>query len=197
MTMTDPDISQAQRSALRDALGEAAFALLAAQPDVVAALATLRERHQALWALEDRARSQRATEREITEIKRGIDGENGARHKLIDRADRALASATTAVPAAGARRSSETAGELCDRLIILGLKIANTGKLAQDPGLPAAERERCAQNLQRMTDWRAHLHACLNDLLADLARGAVVLPPRSEFKLYNEKLLNPVTRTEG
>lgn len=197
MNMTQVSSLEDRLGGLRDALGERAFAQLSAKPAVLAELAALRERHQALWVLEDRARSQRATDREITEVKRGIDAENGARHKTIDRVDQALASALTAVPADGARLSSETVGELCDRLIILGLKVANTTKLAGDQGLPAAERDRCAENLKRQGMWRAHLQACLDALLHDLERGGVVLPPRSEFKLYNEKLLNPVTRGEG
>jgi hypothetical protein len=196
--MTDTTTSELQLNGLRAALGATAFAFLQQRSGALTALATLRERHQALWALEDRARSKLATDHEITTVKRGIDAENGARHKTIDLVDQALAAAAVpASPIAGARRSSETIGELCDRLIILGLKLANMEKLASDAGLPAAERDRCAQNLQRQTVWRGHLHACLEQLLEDAAKGAVVLPPRSEFKLYNEKMLNPVTRGES
>lgn len=184
---------QGNVEALREALGAEATCQLEASPELLSGLLQLRATHRQLWDLEDNARSTTADDAAIARIKRAIDRANGARHQLIDRND-ALIARPTAQPAA--RQASETVCELADRLIILSLKVTATARLSSDPSLPASEHERCSARLEQLQRWRQHLQRCLAQLLDELARGLVLIPPRQEFKLYNEPMLNPITRAE-
>lgn len=151
------------------------------------------ETHRELWALEDRARSRAADDTEIATVKRAIDVANGRRHNIIASIDEGFRLAS----AVEGRRYSETPGELCDRLIILDLKITNTTRKQYDATLPDETRRMCIHKTAELTRWRAHLLACLEGLLDDVERGVAVLPPRAEIKLYNDKQLNPVTHGES
>jgi hypothetical protein len=130
-------------------------------------------------------------------VKRAIDRENARRHRLIDAVDAALCATAAPYRPAAQRCYSETLGELCDRLLILDLKIGNLQRLALDAELPPAESARCRDHHQHQTRWRLHLQQCLAQQLADHRSGRALLAPRAEFKLYNEPLLNPVTRGEA
>jgi hypothetical protein len=169
----------------------AQLAQLGAKLELLDALATV---HRTLWDLEDLARSRQASFEEITQVKRAIDTHNGQRHALIDGFD---ASFSPPSPSDTALLSSETVGELSDRLIILGLKIHNTRVQLADPSLPVEAVERCRAALGRLQRWQAHLLQCLSNLVRAVAAGTVILPPRREFKLYNDPVLNPVVRREA
>jgi len=148
--------------------------------------------HGDQWALEDRARSRLASPNDVADLKRAIDASNGRRHSLIADIDAPYHNASQE----NGTRYSETPGELCDRLIILDLKLQQTTLHQYDAGLPDDLRRVCILKVEELTDWRNHLSACLDALLEDVARGNALLPPRSELKLYNHALLNPVTRAE-
>ena len=178
------------------ALGEANWHVITRRTGASEVLSELRAAHERLWALEDCARSTSAGDAEIARGKRAIDRANGRRHRLIDALDAALNAGVAHHRAPAQRCYSETLGELCDRLLILDLKIANLQRLAHDVDLPAAESERCGDRHAHQRRWRAHLQQCLAEQLADHGTGRALLAPRAEFKLYNEPLLNPVTRSE-
>lgn len=185
---------------MRAALGADAHARLGVTSAGLATLAQLCDTHAALWALEDQARSGRASAEQIAEVKRGIDRLNGARHGLIDRFDGELIASLAPRAAGGAGAAamvySETPGELGDRLIILTLKITHARATADDPSIAADVREACAQRLVGLTAWKAHLEGCLGALLEDLLAGRARCPPRAEFKMYNDPRFNPVLRAE-
>ena len=185
------------KATLLRALGDANWDGISRRVGASEVLSDLRAAHEQLWALEDCARSTSADDTEIARVKRAIDRENGRRHRLIDAVDAALNAAVAPYRPATQRSYSETLGELCDRLLILDLKIANLQRLARDAALPAAESARCGERHAHQTRWRAHLQQCLSEQLADHGTGRARLAPRAEFKLYNEPLLNPVTRAEG
>jgi hypothetical protein len=185
------------QTSLRRALGEANWLGLSARTGTSEALGELRAGHERLWALEDCARSTSADDGEIARVKRAIDRENARRHRLIDAVDAALSATASPYRPSAQRCYSETLGELCDRLLILDLKIGNLQRLALDVELPAAESTCCRERLAHQTKWRLHLQQCLAEQLADHRTGRAVLAPRAEFKLYNEPLLNPVTRGEA
>src|SRR4051812_15216451 len=79
----------------------------------------LQRLHQAQWELEDETRMTDATPGAIAAGKGRIDVCNAIRHRLIDAMDAAVKGNTVCTKA---RLYSETVGELCDRLLILGLK---------------------------------------------------------------------------
>jgi Protein of unknown function (DUF4254) len=186
-----------RQTVLLRALGEANLHGLAARTGACEALAELRSAHERLWDLEDCARSTSAGDAEIARVKRAIDRENALRHRLIDAADCALGASDARHRPAAQRSYSETIGELCDRLLILDLKIANLQQLALDPELPRADSARCRDRQLHQSKWRLHLQQCLAQQLADHHSGRALLAPRAEFKLYNDPLLNPITRREG
>ncbi len=185
------------KTTLLRALGDANWHGISRRTGASEVLSDLRATHEQLWALEDCARSTSADDAEIARVKRAIDRENGRRHRLIDALDAAMNAAVAPYRPATQRFYSETLGELCDRLLILDLKIGNLQRLAHDPALPAGESARCSERHAHQTRWRAHLQQCLSEQLADHGTGRARLAPRAEFKLYNEPLLNPVTRAEG
>ena len=150
--------------------------------------------HRRLWDLEDLARSRVASAETIRDTKRAIDEENAARHVCIDRFD---ASGRLPVMRSGAVPFSETFGELCDRLLIVALKVERTVALARDEGLSADERARCARSLAGLLAWQRHLQGCLRHQGEAAQAGLALLPPRAEHKLYNQKRLNPITRDEA
>lgn len=156
-------------------------------------VSALADTHRALWNLEDQARSSTADDATIAKVKRAIDAANGQRHHIIADIDAGFRLAS----APEGRRYSETPGELCDRLIILDLKISSTTRKQYDATLPDDTRRMCIAKVAELTRWRAHLTGCLETLLDDVDRGVAVLPPRAEIKLYNDKMLNPVTRAES
>jgi hypothetical protein len=181
---------------LADIFGARAAVHLGKRGETRALVTLLDGCHRALWALEDQARSRLADDQEIAETKRRIDRQNGERHHLIDRIDREFI--PPGPPRTGGLRAySETIGELCDRLLIVNLKMQNLDRLRGDMQLALADRESCADQLERFRGWQAHLQMCLAATLSDLRDGTAWLPPRAERKLYNEARLNPVTRAEG
>lgn len=195
MIAADPETTTEQRTL------HAAFAgpmLRALSLDVLERLERLRapfellhelhDIHGTLWALEDSARGADAT----IDVKRRIDVHNGRRHEIIDRMSAHFHAAAS--PPTTGRTYSETPGELCDRLLIIDLKIEHGARLHADAGLPDNVRRLCISKTTGMRAWRRHLQAHLVEMLDDLEAGRARLPPRSEFKMYNDPLLNPVLR---
>lgn len=157
------------------------------------ALFELRNTHQNLWDKEDEARSKLATDEQIAVVKRRIDVLNGNRHKLIEKFDRHFYKTP---PAEANVYYSETPGELSDRLIILNLKIRNSKLLQNSADLGEEHRCECIKKVEKLTRWSEHLKLILQNMLIDFKYGRAMLPPRSEFKMYNQTELNPVTRGE-
>ena len=150
--------------------------------------------HCSQWALEDQTRSTRAEDTQIARCKRKIDRHNSRRHELIDAFD---VTCCYPSPQPDARLFSETPGEICDRMLILSLKIENTRLNLEDVGLPAAVQDRCRLAMERLLSWQEHLGRCLVETVQAMSTGKAVLPPRSEIKMYNDPWLNPVMRLEA
>lgn len=184
-----PDVEDQLRAAIpRDALE--GLCVLGADINVLHELAGL---HCQQWALEDQTRSTRATAKQIAQCKSAIDQHNSRRHQLIDAFD---ATYCYVPPKGDGRRFSETPGEMCDRLVIVALKIEHTRQARQDATVPDTVRERCEAAWHRLQAWQAYLSQCLVEMIQALGTGEALLPPRSEFKMYNDPWLNPVTRLE-
>jgi Protein of unknown function (DUF4254) len=156
-------------------------------------LPRLAEVHEEIWRMEDRARSRLAGDPDVADAKRKIDALNAERHELIDRID---AGVPAGAPGPSAVPYPETFGELCDRALILRLKARHSDAHAADPTLPAGVRRECEAQAERFRRWLAHVELVVERMLADLEAGRAALPPRAELKMYNDEVLNPVTRAE-
>ncbi len=152
--------------------------------------------HGRMWRLEDEARSNRASDATIVQVKRSIDRLNGMRHRVIDRIDDSIRLPEQS-SVSGPVRYSETFGELTDRLIILEYKIQHARRLALDATLPETTRRRCGERAAQLEIWRTHLCDVLAEQANDGLAGTAMLPPRSEFKMYNDPELNPVLIEES
>jgi hypothetical protein len=186
-------VGEQHRALVVGALPHPALSLLADLAGDQYLLAELAVVHQTLWSLEDGARSRGISCESITDIKRAIDRHNGHRHRLIDAFDATIQRPETSGPT---RRFSETVGEICDRLLIIDLKFRNANRQMEAPDVPMEAVERCRAGVFTLTRWRDHLHICLLEEMAAIKDGTASLPPRQEFKMYNDPILNPVTRRE-
>jgi hypothetical protein len=148
-------------------------AAVAARTDLVY---QLHELHSQQWLLEDVSRAPDATGNRVAAAKSAIDACNSRRHRLIDAIDASVR--YTPSPAA-TRRYSETVGELCDRLLILDLKLVALGSTA--PGVGDASPH--AVLLRRVC---AYLGLVVEQLIDDMAAGAALLPPRVGVKIYGQ-----------
>ncbi|MDH4051404.1 MAG: DUF4254 domain-containing protein [Rubrivivax sp.] len=160
-----------------------------------------------LWAQEDLARRQQAPDAEIVANKRAIDGFNQARNDAIERIDEALlmalgwletrAGELVQRPApAGARLNSETPGSMIDRLSILALKQHAMAAQAERQDVDEGHRETSRSRLARLTEQRADLAACLDDLLRDARAGRAWFKVYRQFKMYNDPRFNPALVAE-
>jgi hypothetical protein len=151
-----------------------------------------------LWEQEDLARRRNASDAEIAGNKRNIDGYNQIRNDAIERIDEQLLQLLSAVrPAADARLNSETPGAMIDRLSILSLRIRQMGLQAERNDAARAHIDGCLAKLARLSEQRADLASCLDQLLADCASGSSHFKIYRQFKMYNDPALNPAIYGES
>jgi hypothetical protein len=132
-------------------------------------------------------------------MKRLIDERNAIRHKLIDEIDVCLSAprqGQASTPEHSSAKYSETPGELCDRLLVLDLKIEHLMSNAADGRHPQSTRMRCIELADNARLWREYLQGILAMMDEDLRSGGAQFPPRAEYKLYNDPELNPYMRAE-
>lgn len=151
-----------------------------------------------LWDEEDLARRRNVADSEIAANKRAIDGHNQKRNDAIERADERLLSALAGVELKpGARLNSETAGSMIDRLSILSLKIHHMRLQTLRTDVDREHIDTCQAKLARLTEQRSDLAGCLDQLLADSARGERTFKVYRQFKMYNDPKLNPAIYGES
>jgi hypothetical protein len=159
------------------------------------------ENHRAnarLWDEEDLARRRRASDRAIAANKRAIDRWNQKRNDAVERIDEAILAALAPVGRRpGARRHSETAGAMIDRLSILSLKVHHMRVQAGRTAAGRAHVERCKAKLAVLREQRADLARSLDELLAAAARGEAWFKIYRQFKMYNDPALNPALYGEA
>ncbi|NCT85502.1 MAG: DUF4254 domain-containing protein [Comamonadaceae bacterium] len=178
--------------------------------DLAGCIAANHFHNRSLWAQEDLARRRQAADAEIVANKRAIDRHNQARNDAIERIDEFLLGALGLVDPAtlaspmprsvvreGMRLNSETAGSMLDRISILGLKIAAMREQTQRSDVDDAHRRLCAQRLQQLTQQRADLGRCYDELLADARAGRAYFKVYRQFKMYNDPRLNPALVAES
>lgn len=163
-------------------------------------LATVLAQHRAnfdLWHVEDRARTPSATDADIAQVKRAIDQFNQTRNDLAEQCDALLLNHAIEIlrpkggPASAAPLNSESPGLMIDRLSILALKIFHTREEIDRPAAPAGHAERNRERLALLTEQRADLVACLDQLWPEVLQGTRRFKIYRQLKMYNDPTLNP------
>jgi len=151
-----------------------------------------------LWEEEDLARRRFVADSAIAGNKRNIDRYNQKRNDAIERIDEQLLALLAAIqPGPDARLNSETPGAIIDRLSILSLRIRQMRAQAERKDVDPAHVERCLERLARLEEQRMDLASCLDQLLADCARGSCRFKVYRQFKMYNDPALNPAIYGES
>ena len=132
--------------------------------------------HARQWDLENATRDPAASADQVARAKAEIDASNARRHQLIDAIDTAT---SYPPPLRGARYYSETIGEMCDRLLILDLKVAALER--RSPSIDSEE----TPTVQGIKQVCAHLSVAAAQLLGDIAAGQAAVPPRAGVKVYH------------
>ncbi len=151
-----------------------------------------------LWMEEDQARRTDVADREIAANKRAIDRYNQARNDAIENIDESLLSRSAGVRRHDdARRNSETAGAIIDRLSILNLKVFHMGLQAGRRDASAEHIDTCRARLSRLTEQRGDLMESLDALLRETAAGTAWFKVYRQFKMYNDPTMNPYLYGKG
>lgn len=145
-----------------------------------------------LWAEEDLARRTTVTGDEIAANKRAIDGFNQARNDATERVDEEILIRLVDVARqTNTRLNSETAGAMIDRMSIMSRKIKAMRAQTRRTDVDATHTNNCQQKLATLLEQRHDLGACLDELLAAAQTGQAHYKIYRQFKMYNDKTLNP------
>ncbi len=147
-----------------------------------------------LWHEEDIARSPTATDREIAQVKRNIDGLNQARNDVIEQLDDALTAMLAEQRiecAAGTPFNSETAGSIIDRLSIMSLRLYHYREQTMRTDADEAHRAKVQQRIALCEQQHQDLTSSLGMLLDDLFSGRKLHKTYRQMKMYNDPSLNP------
>lgn len=148
-----------------------------------------------LWHEEDKARCPLASDSEIAQVKRTIDGLNQKRNDWIERLDDAIAQmlvergveAKLSAPA-----NTETLGSVIDRLSILALRIFHLGEQLERPDASADHRDSVGARLHLAAAQLESLLVSGQQLADDIFAGRKRHCPSRQLKMYNDAELNPL-----
>jgi hypothetical protein len=144
-----------------------------------------------LWHAEDRARRDDLGHEFVYLAKREIDACNQQRNDRMEAMDVFIMDALKPLPATQCPVHSETPGMMIDRLSILALKAYHMGAQLERKSVDESHREACRQKLALIMAQKEQLTHCLEELLHDLCCGKRTFCMYYQFKMYNNKNLNP------
>ncbi|WP_153555762.1 DUF4254 domain-containing protein [Roseimaritima sediminicola] len=147
-----------------------------------------------LWHEEDIARSPTASDTEIAQVKRNIDGLNQKRNDMIERLDDAITERLQSegvVVAAEAPINTETAGSTIDRLSIMSLRLYHYEEQLHRGDADQAHKAKVTQRIEICRLQHSDLTDALATLLDDLFAGRKLHKTYRQFKMYNDPSLNP------
>lgn len=151
-----------------------------------------------MWDEEDLARRRSVPDHEIVKNKRSIDAMNQQRNDTIERVDTwILEQVATSNRKPEARRSSETAGSMIDRLSILSLKCFHMQKQVNREDVGREHIDVCSARCLILRRQRTDLGSCLDRLLIEIATGESFYEIYRQFKMYNDPRLNPQLDAEA
>jgi len=154
-----------------------------------------------LWHEEDIARSPTASDSEIAQVKRAIDGYNQNRNDWIEKVDDylTLVIKRNNVPELpSARLNTETPGSAIDRLSIMSLRLYHLQEQLDREDVDQQHREKVTAKIQICRLQQRDLAQSLGQLLEDIFNGQKRHQTYRQCKMYNDPTLNPeIYQTEA
>jgi len=146
-----------------------------------------------LWHEEDVARRDDLGAERVQQAKRTIDRHNQRRNDLVEKMDLWLVSELKPA-ASGCSFNSETPGMMIDRLSILALKEFHMNEEVERNDASEEHRSKCQTKLNVIRRQIADLSGALAELLFAIDEGTRSFRVYYQFKMYNDKELNPQLR---
>lgn len=146
-----------------------------------------------LWHEEDVARRDDIGAERIVQAKRNIDRFNQQRNNLVEQIDQHLVQQLNP-RTDSCSFNSETPGMMIDRLSILALKNYHMAEEVKRSDATAEHREKCQQKVTVICQQIADLSGALTELLDQIQLGTRSFRVYYQFKMYNDRELNPQLR---
>jgi hypothetical protein len=144
-----------------------------------------------LWHAEDRARRDDMGAEYVYLAKREIDQCNQQRNNRMEAMDEWFFHALTPSSAADCPVHSETPGMMIDRLSILSLKSYHMGIQTKRQDASEEHKAQCSKKLVVIKQQLDQLTLCLEQLIQDVQAKTRTFRVYHQFKMYNDKSLNP------
>mgnify|MGYP002628043256 CR=1 FL=1 len=147
-----------------------------------------------LWHEEDSARCPTTNDIEIAAVKRRIDKLNQSRNDRIEKIDEWISEVLEQrgiEPKENARLNTETPGSAIDRLSIMALRLYHLDEQLQRDDATPDHRVSVNEKISICKMQKLRLSQALKDLLDEIEQGRCQHVTYRQFKMYNDKNLNP------
>lgn len=145
------------------------------------------------WHFEDIIRDPSIDPVEALALKRRIDKSNQDRTDLVELIDSYFLDQYKEVkPLNDAIINTESPAWAIDRLSILALKIYHMQQEVDRTDTTPEHHAQCQTKLTILLEQKKDLSAAIDQLLADIERGAKYMKVYKQMKMYNDPALNPV-----
>lgn len=147
-----------------------------------------------LWHEEDSARCPTTDDIEIAAVKRRIDKLNQSRNDRIEKIDEWIQQELTEKgiqPQENARLNTETPGSAIDRLSIMALRLYHLDEQLQRDDATQEHRDSVNEKISICKLQKIRLSQALKNLLDEIEHGHCQHITYRQFKMYNDKNLNP------
>lgn len=144
-----------------------------------------------LWHAEDEARREDKGFEYVYQAKRAIDGFNQKRNDRMEMMDMWIFENFNPAHHESCPVHSETPGMMIDRLSILALKAYHMHAQTIREDVDTTHIQNCMQKLDIIHAQQQQLTHCLSDLLNEISNKTRTFRVYRQFKMYNDKTLNP------